>query len=196
MPSFVHRHGAGLLAAALLAAGAAQAQSDTPPTFSGYLCCNMRTDGAWISDINYDESGKRVIPAGTPVTITGYGRQRVHTTMNGEAQDLGNDYSRDLELEAFARRYVVPRDPKLALARAPAKVRQAVRSQRVTRGMTREQVSMSLGWPVASENPNLASRTWRFWLGSFEEFHVRFDAKGRVSAFEGDPQVLRRVVLD
>lgn len=196
MPSFAHSRRAALLAAGLLAMGAVQAEPGTPPTFSGYLCCNMRTDGAWISDINYAESGKRVIPAGTPVHITGYGRQRVHTTMNGERQDLGNDYSRDLELEAFARRYVVPRDPTLALARASAKVRQAVRSQRVARGMTREQVAMSLGWPVASENPNLESRTWRFWLGSFEEFHVRFDANGRVSAIDGDPQLLRRVVLD
>lgn len=33
-------------------------------TVSGYLCCNMRTDGDWISDINYQENGKTVIPAG------------------------------------------------------------------------------------------------------------------------------------
>ena len=46
--------------------------------FTGYLCCNMRTDGSWISDINYDENGKTVIPAGTPVKVLGYGRHRVH----------------------------------------------------------------------------------------------------------------------
>ena len=57
-------------ATALLLAGAAQAQA----TWNGWLCCNMRTDGSWISDINYDESHKTIIPAGTPVEMTGYGR--------------------------------------------------------------------------------------------------------------------------
>ncbi|ARU04461.1 hypothetical protein CCO03_07010 [Comamonas serinivorans] len=194
------------LGSAALAVSVAQAQPDEArpgtararaalPTFSGFLCCNMRTDGSWISDINYVAPDKRVIEAGTPVVVTGYGRQRVHTTVDGTPQDLGNDYSRDLDLEAFARRYVQPTDPRLALARAPAAVRQAVRSQRVTPGMTREQVAMSLGWPVASETPRLDGRVWRYWLSSFEEFHVRFDADGRVSAIDGEAEVLQRVVL-
>ena len=181
-----------LLLAALLAAGAAQAQA----TYSGFLCCNMRTDGAWISDANYAENGKRVIPAGTPVTITGYGRNRVNTTMNGEKQDLGNDYSRDLSLEAFAKRYVVNPDPNLALNKAPAKVRQAVKTGRITPGMTREQVIMSLGWPISSENPHMDSKVWRFWLGSFEEFQVKFDGAGRVTGVDGDAMVRNRVLLD
>ena len=47
------------------------------PTFEGFLCCNLRTDGSWASDSNYAESGKRIIPVGTPVRVTGYGRYRV-----------------------------------------------------------------------------------------------------------------------
>ena len=95
-----------LAGALLLACTAAPAQSN----FNGWLCCNMRTDGGWISDINY-ESAQRVIAAGTPVEITGYGRYRVHTLMNGEKQDLGNDYSREVDMGAFAHRYVVPTNP-------------------------------------------------------------------------------------
>lgn len=49
-------------AAAVVAAGVALGDD----TFSGYLCCNMRTDGSWISDINYDESGKTMIPDASP----------------------------------------------------------------------------------------------------------------------------------
>ena len=131
-----------LLLAGLLAAGAAQAQA----TFSGFLCCNMRTDGAWISDINYAENGKRVIAAGTPVVVTGYGRYRVNTTMDGQRQDLGNDYSRDLDLETYAKRDVVATDPRIALAKASPKVRQAVQSQRIVKGMTREQVESNRFW--------------------------------------------------
>ncbi len=181
-----------LLIAGLLAAGAAQAQA----TFSGYLCCNMRTDGAWISDINYAENGKRVIAAGTPVTITGYGRYRVNTSMAGQRQDIGNDYSRDLDLETFAKRYVVATDPKAALAKASPRVRKAVETQRLVKGMTREQVLMSVGWPVSSENPHIDSKIWRFWLSSFEEFQVKFDNAGKVIAIEGDAMVRNRIEME
>jgi len=65
---------------------------------AGFLCCNMRSDGAWISDINYDENGKKIIPAGTPIKVTGYGHYRVKVDINGKSQAIGNDYSRDLAL--------------------------------------------------------------------------------------------------
>ncbi len=63
----------------------------------GYLCCNMRTDGSWISDINYDENGKKIVPVGTPLKVTGYGHYRVKVDINGKSQAIGNDYSRDLD---------------------------------------------------------------------------------------------------
>jgi len=53
-----------------LAANAALAE-DKP---EGFLCCNMRTDGAWISDISYTDNGTKVLPLGTPTKVTGYGR--------------------------------------------------------------------------------------------------------------------------
>ena len=63
------------------------------PTFEGFLCCNPRTDGKWISDINYAEGGKRIVPAGTPAKVTGYGRYRVLVDLVGSRQATGNDYS-------------------------------------------------------------------------------------------------------
>ena len=113
--------------AAMLVAGSAAAQQK----YDGYLCCNMRTDGSWISDSNYAENGKRVIPAGTPVRVTGYGRYRVRIVVEGEKQAIGNDYSRDLDDEAFARRYVVTTDPTATIASWPEKVRTAVGKSKV-----------------------------------------------------------------
>ena len=66
-----------LATAPLMLATAAQAQkpfTPPPPTFEGYLCCNMRSNGSWVSDINYVEGGQTVLAAGTPIKITGYGR--------------------------------------------------------------------------------------------------------------------------
>lgn len=119
--------------APLLAAGAL-----APVAEAGYLCCNMRTDGCWISDIDYEESGKTLLPLGTPLKFT--------------------DYSRDLTKEAFAARYIQAANPRDKLASAPAKVRTAVESAKLSKGMTREQVVMAVGYPVTSENPSLVAK--------------------------------------
>jgi hypothetical protein len=62
--------------------------------------------------------------------------------------------------------------------------------------MTREQVLMSVGYPVSSENHNLEDKTWRFWLGSYSEFRVRFDANGRVTEVDGDGDAKSRILID
>jgi hypothetical protein len=163
--------------------------------FMGYLCCNMRTDGSWISDINYDESGKTVIPVGTPVQVVGYGRQRVRIEIAGKKQAIGNDYSRDLKLDAFARRYVVSDNPADKLAHYPKQIQEAIASMRLAKGMSREQVLMAVGYPVSSENPNLDAKVWHYWLSSFAEFRVMFDDQGMVTDIDGDPDTRLKVVL-
>lgn len=184
----------GLLAAMSLAAFAAD--PPLPEPAEGWLCCNMRTDGKWISDINYAENGKKVLAVGTPVKATGYGRYRVYIDVAGGKQAIGNDYSRDLDMNAFARRYVVGEDPAKKIARYPEKVRKAIAEGRVMRGMTREQVLMSVGYPVSSENPSLSGNLWRFWLSSFQEFQVLFDGDKVKEVSTGDPTVRNLVVAE
>jgi hypothetical protein len=163
--------------------------------FQGYLCCNMRTDGSWISDINYAENGKTVIPAGTPVTVTGYGRQRVYIQISGKKQAIGNDYSRDLSLDVFSKRYVVSDNPSDKLAQYPKPIQDAITSMRLTKGMSREQVLMSVGYPVSSENPNLDAKVWHYWVSSYAEFRVSFDDRGLVTDIDGDRDALEKVVM-
>jgi hypothetical protein len=163
--------------------------------FAGYLCCNMRTDGSWISDINYAENGKTVIPAGTPVKVLGFGRQRVHIEIGGKKQAIGNDYSRDLALDVFAKRYVVTENPSDKLAQYPKLIQDAITSMRLTKGMSREQVLMAVGYPVSSENPNLDAKVWHYWLSSFAEFRVVFDDRGLVGEIQADPDTLEKVLV-
>ncbi|QDI05115.1 hypothetical protein E4A48_16745 [Xanthomonas cerealis pv. cerealis] len=174
-----------VLALAITAPGLAAAAD---PKYGGFLCCNMRSDGSWISDSNYAENGTRVIPAGTPVKVTGSGRYRVNLLIDGHNRSIGNHYSRDLDDDAFAKRYVIAQDPKLKLAAYPPKIRETIGSSRVTKGMTREQTLMALGYPISSENPNLDARLWRYWLTSFGEFQVSFDAAGKIDKVTADPQ--------
>jgi len=183
------------LCGALAAAFAAQVHAQPVP--EGYLCCNLRTDGSWISDINYAEAGKRMIAVGTPVKATSYGRYRVYVELDGGKQAIGNDYSRNLSMDAFAQRYIVPADPKAKMASYPEKVREAIKTARLRPGMTREQVVMAVGYPVSSETPNLDAPVWRFWLSSFAEFQVIFDDAGRVKDIATfDPHTRSVVVME
>jgi hypothetical protein len=180
-----------LLAAALPFAAAAQERYD------GYLCCNLRTDGSWISDINYHESHKRLIAVGTPTKVLGYGRYRVETQMDGLGKQwIGNDYSRDLDLGAFAKRYVVAEDPRKRIATFAPRIRKAIESARLVPGMTREQVLMAVGYPVTSENPQLDAKTWRMWMSSFGEFQVVFDGDRVKEIVTNDPLTRNLVVME
>ncbi len=171
----------------------AQAQ----PTYDGFLCCNVRSDASgWISDANYQEQGKRVIAVGTPAKITGYGRQRVALDASGQKLWLGNDYSREIELGVFAERYIVKADPKSKIAGFSAKTQEAIKSMRVSKGMTKEQVLMAVGYPITSENPSLDAPVWRYWLSSFAPFTVMWDGAGRVKDIETDPQTRLVVVQE
>jgi hypothetical protein len=164
--------------------------------WSGYLCCNMRSDGSWISDINYDENGKKIIPVGTPANVTGYGRYRVKIEINGKKQEIGNDYSRDLANDVFAKRYVVLEDPTAKIAAYPKKIQDAIASGRLVLGMTRDQVLMSVGYPVSSETHNLDDKTWRFWVSSFSEFRVHFDDTGHVASVDGDADAKSKILIE
>jgi hypothetical protein len=177
------------LAAALTLLSASAFAQNKP---EGFTCCNIRYEsgGTWISDINYVHPN--LIPLGSPAKVTDYGRYRAAVTINGTALRLGNDYSRDLSNEAFAARWIVAEDPKKKLATFPKATQDAIKEMKVRKGMTREQVIMSLGPPVTSENPDAKGNVLRYWLSSFDEFQVLFDGD-RVKEISGHAMTLNRV---
>jgi len=170
----------------------AQRPTFSGPSISGYLCCNMRSYGNTVSDVNYDEA-TQPLALGTPVQITGYEYRYFDANVGGKAQRFKNDYSRDVPMTEFARRYVVTEDPKLKLAGFEPAVRDAIVAGRLLPGMTRDQVTMALGWPIASENPRLDAPVWRYWLSAFTEFQVLFDAQGKVRKVSGDSNAVERI---
>jgi len=194
-----------LAAAALLAATVgsatvatvAHAQRPTPPQgpmIDGYLCCNMRTYGNSISDINYDEQGTSIVAVGTPARITAYDMRWFSADLAGKPQRIKNDYSRNITLIDFAKRYVVTEDPRQKMAAFPPAIRNAILAVKVMPGMTREHVLMAIGYPVAAENPSLDAPMWRYWRDSWSEYQVNFDEKGLVKSVIGDPVALSRVL--
>lgn len=174
-----------------LAAGAANAQTPLP---SGFLCCNLRIDRDWISDINYRHEGTEVIRAGTPVRGVEWGRYSVGLRLGSRTVWLGNDYSRDLDDRQFAGRYIVRADPRVQITAADFFVQEAIRQSRVIPGMTDMETAIALGYPVARYTPSLTATTWKYWIDRSGEFTVRFNATRRVSSVSGETRVLGQVL--
>jgi hypothetical protein len=189
----LHRSFVAALAAALVAAGAAAQSADDPePKLSGFTCCNLHYENDWISDANW--SSLPMFPAGAPIKITDYGRYRIFTELDGKAMRLGLDYGRSESLGQYARKIVVAQDPKAKIATWPAGVREAVRVGKITPGMTKEQVIVSLGYPPAHQTPTLDAPQWKYWYTRVGTFLVVWDEKGQVRDVVAD-QVTRAAVL-
>lgn len=185
----------GLTSLAVLAAAALGAAAQAQPMPQGWLCCNMYAERDWVSDIGYRDGENRLVPAGTPARVTGWGRYRMTVELGNERLRFGNDYSRTLGNEQFAARLIVSEDPTLKLASWPPEIQKAVREARLLVGMTKEQVLMAVGYPVTSENPSLDARFWRYWIATNDEYQVIWDDQGRVTAIDTNSPLVRRRVL-
>ena len=90
----------------------------------------------------------------------------------------------DLPIEEFARRYIVADDPGAKIKDFPKNIQYAIAAGHLVKGMTREQVVMSLGYPISSENPNLNSKAWTYWLDEKVQCRISFDDKDRLADVE------------
>ncbi|SEB05050.1 cell envelope protein SmpA [Variovorax sp. YR216] len=194
MPRRLALAAACALALPLSVAHAQRPQAPQGPLFAGYLCCNMYTYGTQMGDGNYREAGTSLVPVGTPAQVTGYEMRFVYAQIGGKVQRLKNDYSRDIAMTPFAERYIVKEDPKARIATFEPAIREAIRDARIAEGMTREQVTMAVGWPITSENPRLDAKVWRYWTDSWSEYQVSFDDAGKVKTVTGAPAVLEQVL--
>lgn len=174
-----------------VAIGPALAQGPPP---AGFLCCNLRVYNDWISDINYRHDGSQVLPAGTPVRGTAWGRYSLAVQVGQKQYWLGNDYSRGLDDRQFTRRYILAADPRPRIAAADPFVRDAIRRSRVMAGMRDDEVAMALGYPVANYTPALGVSQWKYWIDRTGEFAVNFDGERRVRSVSGDPRALGAVL--
>lgn len=182
-----------LAAAALAAPAGASAQNAQP--YEGFLCCSMLLYRGWMDDQNYDDGYKEIVPAGTPMKFTGFGRYRLRVEANGKKLELGNQYSRTMSMDDFAARYLPMQDPTLKARSWPANVRDAIAKRKVMRGMTREQVIMALGYPTLTTTPDLAQVVWtyEFRVGNFQVF---WSDDGRIDRLFGPQEARAKVWLE
>jgi len=184
-----------LLIAGCSSTGIPGSTNENIPLISGYTCCNLRHEdgGDWISELTYIKW--KMIPLGTPASVTEYGRYRAHVNLGGKPMRLGQDYTRkSLSLEQYARRIIVPEDPNIKLATFPKEIQNAIKVGKVMNGMTKEQVIMSVGYPLTEENPTMDAPLWRMWIDSFSEYQLLWNENGQVKDIVADPVTKNLIV--
>jgi hypothetical protein len=168
---------------------------DGQPAFprKGYACCDLHYDKDWINDGNYAELP--MIPAGTPIEVVSYGRERAAVKVDGRPMRLGHDYGREQEsLDAWVNKIVIRDDPRGRISSYPAAIQEAIRQGRVMIGMSREQVIVAVGYPLTSENLSLDAPQWRMWRSSHGEYQLNFSRDGHLTSVTGDDSVTSLIV--
>lgn len=161
---------------------------------AAYSCCNLRYADDWISDAN--TAGLPFIPAGTPIAIREYGRNRIHVLVDGYPMTIGHDYGRKQETrEQFAAKLLTKVSPGEAINSFPPAVQKAIRSGMVLRGMSKDQVIVSLGYPRTDMTAALDAPEWKYSTADGYEYEVVWSADGHVVDVRSEDAGALRVVL-
>ncbi|MFM9882321.1 MAG: outer membrane protein assembly factor BamE [Burkholderiales bacterium] len=162
--------------AAPASAAASQAPISTQPL---YLCCNVRTETDWLSDGGFLVG--RIIPAGTPVKHLGTSRSVANVEIDGKRFRLGNEFGVRAEpTEQWLKKVLVTTDPTAKINAYPASVQTALRSGKIARGMSKDQVVIALGHPPAHATGSLDALEWTYMANRWVRYTVQFDQNGRV----------------
>ena len=158
---------------------------------SGFACCNLHHGGDQLSSANYAELP--FIPVGTPVLIRVIDGPRAIVEVNGKQLALRIDPAQTKDNAAqWLERMVLADDPRRRLDSFPPAVRLAIQSGRLSKGMTREQVIMALGYPHADAGKGLDAPSWRYWWSSFESFYVHW-SRDKLSKIAGHTETVSKL---
>lgn len=167
------------------------------PAITGYSCCNLRSNGGWISADN--SQGGDLIPAGEAVQLTSIKRQYyIYGTIGGNAIGFRDDYAKsEKDTLQWIRHIVMPTNPRAEISSWPSEIRTAVGTARVIKGMTRTQVATALGYPSPNDTPDLNVNTWRYWVPVEDlPVDIRFDNNGKVTGLFGEASAVRMLELE
>jgi hypothetical protein len=159
----------------------------------GFTCCNFHYESDTVSDSNHAELP--ILPAGTAVTVLGYGRNRATIDVDGKTMRLDHDEGRDQEsLDAWVNKLIIAQDPRPRIAGYPAAVQGAIKAGKVMLGMSREQALVAVGYPVTKTTKTLDAPVWRLWNSRRGEYQLNFGPEGTVVTITGDGEVTSQVI--
>jgi len=149
-------------------------------------CCNLHYENEDISDANYWVG--KTIPAGTPVTIQKVTKDSVTFSAGDSRVTLTHQYgTKEETMSQYLGKVLVAEDPRTRIARYRPAVQRAIEHSKVERGMSREQVLASLGYPPTHRTPSTNDREWTYWYNRWVTYKVVFDDAGKVADVVGRP---------
>jgi len=179
-----------VLGLALVGVGCEKMRGSSPQLLSQwqsrtlYTCCNVHWEKDEVSDANYYVG--TLLPFGTPASVTAVTTNSVTFTASGANLTLNHSYGRDQESsQAYFAKVLVETDPHVRFGTYPPKIQLAIKEARVEKGMTREQVIMSLGYPATHRTPSLDQPTWTYWYNRWVTYTVTFGDDGKVALTQG-----------
>ncbi len=159
-----------------------------------FTTSNLRRDGEWIGEAPVLE--RPFIPAGTLIKASDFRSGEVRVWVDGVKMRVGFYEKSKLEtLQELFARYSGAQSPSKLIDQFPALIQRAIRIGRVTPGMTREQVQLSLGRPALEKVPNLAASQWQYAFSDTLDFTVLFDEQGLAKEFKATPAVLKALLF-
>jgi outer membrane protein assembly factor BamE (lipoprotein component of BamABCDE complex) len=184
--------------------GAAPGVAPRFDTAGRFTCCNLHYEGNELSDANYWIG--TTVPVGTPVRIESATPDSVTIVAGGQKLTLKHEYGTNEEsFEQYVGKILVNSDPHRRIGEFPEEVQRAITKGKVERGMTREQVLLSLGYPPGQETPSLESLEWTYWYSPADAasfgiyrrtYRVVFDHRGKVTAVVGRPAPTAEVAIE
>jgi len=151
-----------------------------------YTCCNLHYDGSEISDANYWVG--TALPPGTPVHIERLGKNSVTFASGDQRFTLTQEYGAKREpFSKYLEKVLTADDPRPRIGAYPPAVRRAIDHGKVERGMTRDQVILSLGYPPADRTAALDGREWTYRYNRWVTYKVVFGDSGKVADVVGRP---------
>jgi len=146
-----------------------QPQNKTVRTY-----CNLwYDDDRNINCMNY-QTGK-ILPWGTEVNVTEVTKSKITFTANGV--EFRIQYYPEwtmIPVESYIRQtFTLKTRAELGKGVAP-KVLDEIDRGRIVKGMTRDEVSLCCGWPVACRTPSRTNDTWIYWTDHFTTIRVVF----------------------
>ncbi|MDX2167882.1 MAG: hypothetical protein SF182_12485 [Deltaproteobacteria bacterium] len=155
---------------------------------SRFLCCTMAFKGGKATDANYRYDGWRteMLPAGTPVKVTGVGRDRATIeTAAGASYTLYLEYGNaTLDTDAYFNALLPASDPTAGLSDA---MRAAVHSGSLAVGMTRAQAIAVRGYPPRHKTAELEQMQWYYYDSPGRGVYVTFVGDAVSELHPGSP---------
>ena len=150
-----------------------------------YTCCNIHYEGDTINDASPLVGS--MLPFGSSATVQKMTNDSVTFRAGGTVLTLVQRYGRDQESsQQYFSKILVDTDPHARFATFSKQVQRAITDGRVERGMTKEQVIMSLGYPPTHRTASTDAWTWTYWTNQWVTFQVQFGADGKVSNLVGN----------